>query len=330
MIIESKKLVDLTSSDIEEIQGFLKSNFCTVFHEPEFNRIVSTVFGTDFSYRLVYNSDRKIIALCPLHSVKEGLLSRTYSNPAIYDVRYGGWAYDRKKVSIAELMAQLRVTVWDSLVYWSVPQVNGDDYTFMTGKRRFETGIIDLSLSVDDILHKCISRKRRETIRSAMRKGVIVEKLNHSNLSTFVEQCSYLKESVGLKSLPSDFFISLFEQYAPHNKIAVFASVLNGEHLATGMVVGNRHMIHLWVAGKPKTISQNVPRQDLLVMETIKWAKETGSRYYDLCVLESERLPTIARFKLGFSKQIVPFYCITGKGFGHRIISRARKVLGAK
>ena len=84
-------------------------------------------------------------------------------------------------------------------------------------------------------------------------------------------------------------------------------------------------MMHLWVAGKPKEIFENVPRQDLLVWETIKWSKENGSKYFDLCVVESGRLPNIARFKLGFSKKIVPFYLYTKRNLAYRVISRLRR-----
>jgi len=102
MKVFQKTLSELSSTDIEQIEFFLERNFCTVFHETEFNRIAAEVFRTEFSYQLVYNNHGKLIALCPLHSLRDGLLKRTYSNPAIFDIRYGGWIYNRNEISLAE------------------------------------------------------------------------------------------------------------------------------------------------------------------------------------------------------------------------------------
>jgi hypothetical protein len=325
MKIIRKKIQELPSFETAEIISFLDTNFSTVFHEPNFNKIVSEVFNTEFSYGLVYNSVRKLIALCPLHSIKDGSLMKTYSNPAIYDVRYGGWVYSRNEVSLLELIKHMKLSANEALTYWSVPQIDNNDYISIKNKKEFQTGIIDLTLSLDDILHKYISRKRRGAIRSASRKGVIVEKLNPQNLKIFIEQCNFLKSSVGLKPFPSDFFVKLFNHYYAKKKIAAFASKLDDNYLASGVIIGNKKMMHLWVAGKPKEIFENVPRQDLLVWETIKWSKENGSKYFDLCVVESGRLPNIARFKLGFSKKIVPFYLYTKRNLAYRVISRLRR-----
>lgn len=249
----------------------------------------------------------------------------TYSNPAIYDIRYGGWIYDRNEVFLPELIDLLKPLRNESMIYWSVPQVDNNDYLPVKHKVKFQTPIIDLTLSLDDILHKYILRKRRQTIKSASRKGVIVEELNLDNLNIFIEQCKYLKQSVGLNPLPADLFIKLFKRFYPVGKIAAFASKLDNNYLASGMIIGNEKVIHLWVAGKPKKILEGVPRQDLLIWETIKWAKKNGCHYYDLCYIDREKQPDIARHKLGFSKNIVPFYFIVKKNLSFRIISKLRR-----
>jgi len=62
----------------------------------------------------------------------------------------------------------------------------------------------------------------------------------------------------------------------------------------------------------------------------MKWAKQSGAKYYDLCVVEPERLPNIARFKLGFSKNIVPFYYLTKRPFIFRILSRIQRIISQR
>lgn len=325
-----KKLFELTSEEIEQISSFLESNFCTVFHEPDFNRIVSETFNSQFSYNLVYNDDGGLIALCPLHSIKDSFLTNTYSNPAIYDIPYGGWIFNRNTVLLPDLMQQMQLSYNETLTYWSIPQINANDYSLIRNKKEYQTGIIDLTASLDEILQKCIFRKRRQSITKAARKGVVVEKLSLSNLDIFIEQHNFLRNSVGLRIHPSTFYTKLFEHYYTQNKIAAFVSKLGNNYLASGLIIGNLQITHLWVAGKPKDVSEIVPRQELLIWESIKWAKEHGSRYFDLCVVEPERLPHIARFKLGFSRNIVPFYFCVKKNLGYRMISRSRKILGLK
>jgi len=296
MRIERKKLSELSASQIEEINLFLESNYSTVFHEPRFNSIVSEVFMTKFWYNFVYSSDGRIIALCPFHSKEHGWLRRTYSNPAMYDVRYGGWVYDRSELSLQYLLTHTGVSSNESLTYWSIPQIEYNDYGSVKGFTEFRTGLIDLSFSLEDILHKSISRKRRETINSAFRKGVVVEELERDRLGIFIDQCSYLKKSIGGQGFPRDYFVKIFDNYISDDRVSVLASKLGSASLATGMMICNKNMAHLWIAGKPRETHVNVPRQDP------------------------------ARFKFGFTKLIVPFYLHVKKGFGFRIVARARKM----
>jgi lipid II:glycine glycyltransferase (peptidoglycan interpeptide bridge formation enzyme) len=229
-------------------------------------------------------------------------------------------------VTLPELLEQLKPSSNGTLTYWSVPQIDGDDYSFMGDKTKYETPIIDLALSLDDIMDKCISRKRRQTIRSASRKGVVIEKLELQNLDICIEQCNHLKESVGLKPRPTAFFTRLFEFYNSRKRMSAFAAKVGKSDLASGVVIGNKTMIHLWIAGKPRgTIPKGVPRQDLLIWETIKWAKQSGSRYYDLCYVDAVRQRDIAIHKLGFSRNVVPFYCISRKSISARFLSRLQK-----
>lgn len=330
MDIVRKKIPELSSTEIGMINVLLERNFCTVFHEIDFNRIVSDVFGTEFSYNLAYDGAGRLIALCPLHSIRDGFLTKIYSNPASFDVRYGGWVFGKNEIALSDLMDRLDLSFNESLTYWSVPQVDSNDYSYLKNKTEFQTGVIDLSFSLDDILYKYVSRKRREAIRSASRKGVVVEKLDLDTLDIFIEQCNYLKTSIGGKSYPRDYFTRLYTTYSSKGQICVLASKIDNQYLASGMIIGNEKMMHLWIAGKPKETNLSVPRQDLLVWEAIKWSKGIGCKYFDLCVIEAVRLPSIAKFKFGFSKQIVPFYLYTRRNFWYRILSRSRQILGSK
>ena len=185
MNVIQTNLSELSAFEIEKILSFLESNFSTIFHEPHFNKVVSEVFGTEFSYKLAYNNDGRLTALCPLHSVKKGLLKMTYSNPAIYSVPYGGWVYDKNEVTIPELLQEMDLSYNESLAYQSIPQIERNDYTLIKNKREFQTGVIDLTLPLKDILQQYISKKRRQAITRSSSQGIWVETLVPSNLNIF-------------------------------------------------------------------------------------------------------------------------------------------------
>ena len=84
-------------------------------------------------------------------------------------------------------------------------------------------------------------------------------------------------------------------------------------------------MMHNWKIAN-KQDSKNYGQGELVQWESIKLSKEMGSKYYDLCVVEPERLPTIAKFKLGFSKQVVPFYIVSKRSLFFKIINRAQNL----
>jgi hypothetical protein len=327
MRLIKKKLMAIDEAEEKTISSFLDTHFSTVFHEPAFNKILSEVFGTEFSYYIAYDLDDNMIGICPIHSIKRGALRELHSGMLMHDVPYGGWIYENGVTNILELMSRMKLAFNENLTYWSIPQLQTDTFTFLRNKREFQTGIIDLSASLDEILQN-IERKRRQDIIRAERKGVEVEKLKPQNLDVFLDQCRNLKESIQADPFPDELFIRLFSRYYDSGKIIGLATKLNGEYLASGVLIGNRHMAHLWIAGKPKSCSVHVPRQDSLLWESIKWAKEAGSRYYDLCVVEAERLPQIAQFKLSFSKTLVPFYYLTQRKLGYRLLSKIQKWAG--
>ena len=83
--------------------------------------------------------------------------------------------------------------------------------------------------------------------------------------------------------------------------------------------------MHYW-KGASKEGVKNEGQGDLLQWETIKYAKENGARYYDLCVIDFENLPQIAKFKMGFAKKITPFYTNSYSSALYKIVNRIQNV----
>ena len=324
MKIIRKRISELHVHDIQSIESFLDSHFSTIFHEPNFNRIAAEALGTDFFYYLASDEGGRLIGICPVHVKKDGFLWELHSSLAMYDIPYGGWVFENECVSLSELIHHMKMAFNEAFIYWSMPQFGEDDYESMETNRQFQTVFIDLSLPTEDILND-MSRSRRQSIKAACKKGVEVERLDPDKVDVFLEQCRFLKRSIGVSPFPEDFFLKLFDHYSVEDKIAAFATKLNDNYLGSGVLIRNKFMTHLWIAGKSQTASDLGPRHELLYWESIKWAKASGSQFYDLCKIEPERLPQIAQFKLSFSKTVIPFYYCLYRKKSFLILSKLLK-----
>lgn len=325
MICTREKLEDLSKDQIKEIDLFLESNFCTVFHEPNFNIAVKEFFKTDFYYYLAYKN-KSLVGLCPIHTMKNGNNIISYSNPAMYGAPYGGWIYSREEVSLPGLMAKIRLGHSESLTYWSIPQVMHHDYAGLRQKQEFKTSIIDLNNNLDIIWERDISSRKRNKIRIAQRNGITVEKLNISCFSDYYHLLIETYERANLRINPQSYYLRILEALAFKNKSVVFLARKKARLLAGVILLRNNYMCHYW-SGAHLNDAGNEGHGELLQWEAIKWAKENKSQFYDLCVVEPERLPNIARFKLGFSKNLTPFYYISKKNLLFRAVNRIKKCI---
>ncbi|HEX7320802.1 MAG TPA: GNAT family N-acetyltransferase [bacterium] len=320
MKIIKRNIVD-RSSEIGEIKSFLNANFSTIFHEPEFNQIVEKNFRTRCYYLCAYNDNGKLVALCPCHSKKNGFTIFTQSNPTKFEIPYGGWVYDREETRIKELMSAMQPAANEGIVYWSMPQIEHDDYSEMEKKNRFQTAVIDLDQSEDDIWNNSINSKRRNMIRKAEKNKVTVEMIDHAR---FGEYYNMMIETYGAAELmlkPIEYYVNVLKTYIGANKASVFLAKVGANFVSGLVALRNKFACHYWLGASRKNVD-NLGQGELLQWAAIKWAKENRSRFYDLCVLEPERLPNIARFKSGFSDRVVPFYCISKKGAGYRLLNR--------
>ena len=125
MRIFRKNISEIDEKQWKNINQFIEENNGLVFHETKFNEIVSESFDTGLSYLLAYKNG-KLAGICPLHTIKKGFLKLTYSNPAIFEVPYGGWVFDNKQVSIQELLNKTNPLFNEHLTYWSNIQIKED------------------------------------------------------------------------------------------------------------------------------------------------------------------------------------------------------------
>ena len=320
MRVVRKYISKIGDKERQEISDLIENNIGLIFHEIEFNQIVSDIFQTELSYYVAYSDLDKIVGCCPLHSIKNKLVKHTYSNPSIFEIPYGGWVFDKTHIQLGQLLEKTKPSLNESLFYWSTIQIENNDYKDIKfeksnkyNPREFLTAIIDLHQPEDDIINRSVSQNTRHNIKRASKKGVTVEEITPENYSVFINSVNSLREKLGLKKVKKDLYFELVKHYYKRNKIKILAAKYENEYLSAVMNIGNKNVTHAWIAGRASDIPNNLYQNELLWWESIKWAKKNGSRYYDLCVIEKERLPNIAQFKMGFSKNLVPFYYIIKK-----------------
>lgn len=312
-----KELLNLNN---KELNSFILKNKGLIFHEPEFNLIVSEFYNTSLFYWIAYEQN-EMVGLCPGHLIKRKMLNQIHSNPTIFEIPYGGWVYNRSKISLTELLDSLSLKLNESLSYWTSfedsKEIKKEEYYM-----KKETAIINLKESKDDILQHVISKNTRHNIRRAKKKGVSFKALNITNFEEFEELSDSLKLNLDMVLPEKGFYKKLFDYYHNDNKISALVAIFNDKNISGLLTIGNENCMHAWIAGRIKELPKNIYQNELLWWESIKWAKSIGSGKYDLCVIEKEQLPGIAQFKLGFSKNLVSFYHLPIRPIPYRVLNR--------
>ena len=324
MRIFRKDILEIDDNQRKNINQFIEENNGLIFHETKFNEIVSESFDTSLSFLLAYKNN-KLAGICPMHTIKNGILNLTYSNPAIFEVPYGGWVFDNEQISIQHLLNQINPSFNEHLTYWSNIQIKGNSNEYYNlAFSSHQTAVIDLSPDEDTIWEGVINSKRRNMIRKALKSGVKIRSYGAEGFESYYPLMTAMHDKASLKTKPVTYYENVLQNYFAKKQAIIFLSEINREVISGVILIGNKYIVHYW-QGASKRDAPNLGQNELLQWEAIKWAKHNGSKYYDLCVVEKERLPNIAIFKLGFSKDIVPFYHISKKPLSFRILSKLQR-----
>jgi hypothetical protein len=319
-----EKIESINLLDKNRIDQFILDNNGLIFHQVKFNELVSKAFKTDFSYLLAFQ-DKLLIGICPLHTIKNGIIRNTYSNPSIFVIPYGGWIFDASATCLEILLNKMITYANESLTYWSTIDLECIRPSKKTNYTVHQTAIIDLSLSVDELFEN-ISKNTRHNVRRAKNKGISVEKIG---IDQFCELSGRLKKKIGLKDISDSFYKLLAKIFEDSGMFILGAKYMNS-FISAIITIGNKNFMHAWVAGRIEELPPNLYQNELLWWESIKMSRDSGSKFFDLCVIEPERLPQIAIFKSGFSKNFVPYYNFTAKGSGYRYLNKLQKCFSIK
>lgn len=322
MKVIRKSIDKISESEKNQIDSFIEQNDGLIFHETKFNEIASETFNTDFYYFLAFIKLR-LVGICPVHSIKRGILINSYSNNGSFEIPYGGWVFDDKKTTIQKLWNNLPLRINESLTYWSF--MKGIPENLKQQGQMFETGLVNLNNSEKELFDNVIHSKRRNMIRKAEKSGITIEKYGAEGLTIYFNLMQDMHQKAGLKAIPINYYENFLNAYSVAGNALLMIAFHEEKPLSGVIIVGNKNVMHYW-QGASMSEAPNFGQGELLQWEAIKWAKKKEALYYDLCVIEPDRLPNIAQFKMGFTKELIPFYCISKKSFFFRIINKLQNV----
>lgn len=329
MKIIEKDINNLSEDELKNIDNYIEKNGGLVFHETAFNEIAAKYFDFNLKYLLAFNDSNELIGVCPVHFRQNGLIKKSISGLHMFGIPYGGWIYKNTVTDMNELLDRHFIKKNESFeLRTNIVLQEENTNTLYNKSKRLYTAIINLNNnSEEDILSNQISKNTRHNIKRAGKKGVTIELIDYSNLNIFIELLLNLNKEKKMRFTDTKFYEDLFFFYSPLDKMKILVAKNNKKYISALCIIGNKNVMHAWIAGRISNLPKNIYQNELLWWESIKWAKNIGASYYDLCVIEKENLPNIAQFKMGFSKELVPFYYISKKGISYKIINRLQKCL---
>jgi peptidoglycan pentaglycine glycine transferase (the first glycine) len=179
------------------------------------------------------------------------------------------------------------------------------------------TILMDLRPDLDGLLAK-MTKKRRQNIRSAERRGVTIRRGSQADLPIFNRLKDAHSTRLGYARRSEDYYAELWRALAPREHIALFIAEYEGEPLSAQLVIpfGDtcHHMERPW-SGEHGELNSN----ELLEWHAIKWAKSRGYLFVDHeaietpvaeAVLSGREVPpdpryTATLFKLKWGGQVV-------------------------
>lgn len=304
-------------TDYDLIIRFLKINFSSPTHWPEWNLLVSKYFNTHFYYFGLFEKDN-LIGVCPVHETKSGLIKNLNSGQ-FHFIPNGGWIINRAK-DIDHL--KIPVPCNASFECFTLPAINEFGASYSRSVNSFHTLIVVLDKEENEIWSVSINSKRRNMIRKSIKMGVTIVK-GEEALSDFYTLYSDGSRLHGFEGLPLDFFGDLIKSCDNINFVPFVAYYNYFPCSALGLVY-DKNYAYYWL-GATNHDSENFGQGDLLQWEAIRYSKAKGCKYYDLCYIEKERLPHIYEFKKGFSNTEVEISYIQKKQTMFMIMNKLQK-----
>lgn len=148
--------------------------------------------------------------------------------------------------------------------------------------------IIDMKEG-ENYLWRQFSKGLRRSITAAEKEGVSMEEGSKKELIQIYEDYYKSFESQGLNlSFSKEYLLDIYDNFYPQN-LKVFVARYHGEFAGGMIATCFRNIFSVWM-GLIKTPLKNIPSNDLLQWETMKWAMDHRFKYYEIIWANTQRL----------------------------------------
>lgn len=147
---------------------------------------------------------------------------------------------------------------------------------------------IDLSQRIDEIFSS-IKKKVRTQIRQGYKRGTYVRPGNRNDISTFFNLMLMTCARQGVEPNPPDekYLEKLWDAFSSWDSIKLFIAENDGKPLSACWNIAFGDTVRYWKVGWSGENSELRPNQ-IMVWESIKWAKENGFSYFDFFGISEE------------------------------------------
>jgi len=172
------------------------------------------------------------------------------------------------------------------------------------------TMLLDLTATPDELLAAMKSKWRYNT-RLAVRKGVTVRQGTTKDLLLLYEMYAETATRDGFVIRPREYYLDAWGTFIQAGLAQPLIAEVAGEPVA--MVIIFRFAERAWyVYGASRVIHRENMPNHLLQWEAMRWAREQGSKIYDMwgapdVLDESDPLWGVYRFKQGFGGEFVRY-----------------------
>jgi hypothetical protein len=304
----------------------------SIFHLPGWNRVVQRVFGTDFTYLMALDGD-DVVGAMPCHIAHRGKDGDfCYSPPRLHEVSYGGpLVIGERQAAVAERLVRAaaglgkRVTV----DIFNAPENSAWLSETSLPAKQFETAYVDLTAAVEEIWRGSLDTNRRNMIRKAEKSGVEIVEGATEDLETYLGLARETAVRGGFHPPNGEYYDEVLKAFSPAGQTRLLLARREGETLAGGLFLRQARRSYYWL-GASTAEAGHYGQGEALQWAAIQWAKASGCETYDLVGIERDRLPHIARFKLGFTKRLVPFSYTQFRHLSDRVVLKALRTVHAR
>jgi hypothetical protein len=301
------KIARLDENDVEAFDK-LALNHGTIFNTSDWIKL----FNKGISRHGIYNKGNELIGGFITYQEKKFGLS-FYRNPP-YTPEVGPFLRidASNPVSVMDLWKEtltLTSNYLDKLPYsvisLSLNKNVLDMQPFIWDKFKVIPGytyIIDLSMSLDEIL-KRMSNERRKNINKGLKDGLLVKEINNYEvikslaIQTFSRQDMEVNES---------YLNRILFKFANRINSFAFGTFANDKPIACTFCVYDKNSAYYLIGGYDNE-NKHHGAGALSMWEAIKYSKKIGLRAFDF---EGSMVPQIERYFRGFGGQLTPYYRI--------------------